>query len=268
MAGACNFYVPTTSDVIVGKGGYGTIYNTPGKSCVVKLSHHPMPCNQLRHEYDMTVHLGEALVNNLTRSERDFIGIINPSKLGLCGGQCCFSMQYLKPLSSRDKFVTQAYLALPSHSKLLMDRNQARGMYRGARQLANVLKEFRIDLEHIARHVGIAMAVMHYAAQLSGMDTEIVIAFTGTSVRPKIFIIDHDRNTRISLAKNKIPSTVSLLSSIIGTGEPYFPLQGPLSKPFKEGYLKKAAQLGCGVVAMDVLTMATEESVFSPQLPL
>lgn len=265
---ACPFYVPTARDVIVGKGGYGTIYNTPGKSCVVKLSHQRMPCAQLRHEYEMTTLLKEALVKHLSRSERDIIGIIIPSKFGSCDGHCCFSMQYLKPLSIRDKFVTQAYLALPSHSKILMDRNQARGIYRGAKNLANIIKHFDLDIDQIARHVGVAMAVMHYGAGLSGLDTEIIVAFSGNSARPKIFIIDHDRNTRVIFAKNKRASTISLLSSIIGTGEPYFPLHGPLSISFREGYLLKATELGFGDMAIDVLTMATEESEFTPQLPL
>lgn len=263
----CNFHEPTSADILIGKGGYGSIYKIVGKGCVVKVSHTSLPCREIRHEYDMTKMLEAALSTSLTAAEKRFIGIIRPSRFGSCRGRCCFMMQHLLPLAAQDQFVTQAYLAVPKHSKTISNRNQVRGIYRGAAELSNVLRPYAMNVIGIAYHVGVAVGAMHYGARLSGIDTEIVIAFSKVrSTHPKIFIIDHDRNGHLDLSKHQ--KTISLLSSLLGSGEPYYPLNGRLGAAFQAGYLKKARNLGFEKLAVDVLQMAMLESAASPPLPL
>lgn len=263
----CDFYVPTPKDSLVGKGGYGSIYNTPGKECVVKVSHNALPCRGIRHEFEVTKRLAAAFDETLTSSEKAFVGIVRPSRFGECHRRCCFSMQYLKPLSARDKFVTQAYLALPTYSKTLVNKNEARGVYRGAAELGRCLSRFDLTALEVAYYVGVAMAAMHYGAELTGVDTEVVVAFAGTQMtRPKVFIIDHDRNGPLDLSKKQ--ATVSILASLLGSGEPYYPMHGKLGEAFRTGYLKKAADLGYLELAGDVLAMSVLESIEVPPLPL
>lgn len=263
----CNFYVPNGTDILIGKGGYGSIYHTPGKQCVVKVSHDPLPCARIRHEYDMTKAMSTAYDHVFTSTEKMYIGAIRPSRFGECDRRCCFSMQYLRPLAPRDKHVTQAYLALASHSKVIANRNEVRGVYRGAAELSKLLRPFGLTVSQIAYYVGVAMAAMHYGAQLTGVDTEVVIAFVGKkSARPKIFIIDHDRNSRLNIAR-RLP-TISMLSSLLGSGEPYFPLHGDLGKAFAAGYLKKARDLGFEDLAKEVLISSVAESEVARPIPL
>jgi hypothetical protein len=74
--GRCNFHEPTEADILIGKGGYGSIYKISGKGCVVKVSHTSLPCREMRHEYEMTKALELALSNTLTSTEKRYIGII------------------------------------------------------------------------------------------------------------------------------------------------------------------------------------------------
>lgn len=263
----CEFYVPKSTDVLVGKGGYGSVFKTPSKQCVVKISHNRLPCSKLHHEFDMTKLMSLALDASLTSTEKKYIGIMRPSRFGECDHKCCFSMQYLRPLSPRDAHVTQAYLALPSHSKVLVNKNEVRGVYRGTAELARIVRAYGLTTAHLAYYVGVAMAAMHYGAKLTGVDTEVVIAFTGKqTVRPKIFIIDHDRNSHLDVSRRT--ATVSMLSSLLGSGEPYYPLFGVLGKAFGAGYVKKARDLGFEDIAKEVLEVSALESLASPPLPL
>ena len=114
--------------------------------------------------------------------------------------------------------------------------------------------------------MGVAMAAMHYGAGLSGIDTEVVIAPSPTSRAPKIYIIDHDRNT--AMHRMSKGAKIALLSSLLGSGEPYYPLTGPLGVHFTSGYIKKAKDLGHEDIARSVLDTAFEETHVVPPLPL
>lgn len=265
----CAFHEPSKNDVMIGRGGFGAIYTTPGRECVVKVSHASHPCHSLSHEYTVTSLLRDAFDKVLTEKEKKFIGVIRPSKFATCGEgrRCCFTMQHLQPLLPGDAYITQAYLALPKHNKILKSAREVRGIYRGATELQNILdKHYAIPLTEIAKYIGVAVASMHYGAGFNGLDSEIVIARTTRSPTPKVYIIDHDQNGPMNVSKPR--SIVSMLSTLLGSGEPYYPFEGPLAPWFRQGYVQKAERLGFGKLANDVMDAAATEYVHVPPLPL
>lgn len=258
----CDFYVPTPRDTLIGKGGFGSVYLAPGKKCVVKISHLPLPCAAAQHEYDMSIRLRDAMDKTLTEHEKRTIGIIRPSAFGTCDKRCCFAMQHLLPLQSTDSNVTQAYLALPTHAKNIRNAREIRGMYRGAKEIGVF-----VDADKVAYRVGLAVGIMHFVAEMSGVDSEVVLAKLSADGPPKVFIIDHDRNTTLDLKKPG--RVISLLSGLLGSGEPYFPMRGPLAEHFADGYLEAAKRArGRITIARDILSAAVLEYDTNPPLPL
>lgn len=246
--------------VIIGRGGYGEIYYmTKAPNVVYKKSIDS--CKDFKKEYNNHEKIYKAYLNytDVNKTVRKHYHVLRPYNYTKTKDnnveKCIYNMARIKPLSGTSKVVWQSYIGednVNMDQVIKSDDGEAiRGRYMGS----NTLKNKGLDVKSLARGAGILIAIIHYGAQLDGVDAELVIGVTGTigSQDPGLYVIDFDKTSPWKVGNH---GTVQRLGWSL-EAEPYYPYSNnPLHPYFIKGYYEVAKHYGYLDLAQKVIKYA------------
>lgn len=242
--------------VIIGRGGYGTIYyyqNNP--KIVIKESY--QKCDNLQREFvnyekSYRAFLQYTREKKVSRSQAC---ILRPSQYKKINTKCLFKMARVVPLSGI--YTWQAYLNEedePDLDKVFKDDDKIRGRYMGPGTLENN----GFDLAKLSYGAGMLIGIVHYGAKLDGIDTELIVGKTlygngsdiGVGKGCRLFLIDFDKT-------NVWPEKEADIVEKLGwsmTAELYYPSKtNKYHSDFIRGYYEVAEHYGYKKLAEKVI---------------
>lgn len=246
-------YLPINWKRMIGKGTYGTIYESSrNKHYVTKVSTDSYTCHNYSNEFSRHHDAFDAWDQYMnTIGDVNPIFIPFPSGMGYSSNkQCCYyEMERLyDPFHTSCQKVVQVLLGcdLPYHYNC-----DNTGQHMGPYTLKLHLERTLLKLEDLARGIGQLYAIIQYGSQQTAYDVEMVLCEVNQNLC--VATIDFDKSAKIEHYDPKILAK-SLMSAHfpVSRAEPDL---NPLYYIAKNSYIRTAMTYQCKDIADKVIEM-------------